>query len=407
MSELPAGWEYRRVDQVGDVQLGRQRSPSMMTGRYMIPYLRVANVLDGYIDYSDVLEMNFNPQEAAVFGLQAGDILLNEGQDLDLVGRCAIFDGATGICFQNTLIRFRPRSVRPRFAAAVFKHWLDHGEFRMIARQTTSIAHMGASQFCAMRFPVAPMKEQQRIVEILGTLDEKVRFLAKVAVKQQLVRQGLEYSLTRSGSWPVMTIADILVHTPGALVQTGPFGSQLHADEYVPAGVPVVMPQDILGRSISDEKIARIPHAKAIQLSRYLVRQGDVIFGRRGDLARCAVVISSQVGWICGTGCLLVRLSPRLIIPEWLALVYQDEICQRQIAALAVGSTMANLNASIISSLRIPVPPIPEQQKILSGLKAQHDVVAATMREIDDLNLIKQGLMNDLLTGRVRVTSLS
>src|ERR1700744_4774868 len=137
MSKLPAGWEYKRVDQVGEVQLGRQRSPAMLFGPWMRPYLRVANVLDGYIDYSDVLEMNFNPTEAQIFELVPGDILINEGQALDLVGRCAIFNGPPGMCFQNTLLRFRGHTVLPGFAAAVFKYWLDHGVFRRQSRQTT------------------------------------------------------------------------------------------------------------------------------------------------------------------------------------------------------------------------------------------------------------------------------
>ncbi len=155
--------ELEESDQVGDVQLGRQRSPAMMTGPYMRPYLRVANVLDGYIDYSDVLEMNFAPHEAETFGLLPGDILLNEGQDLDLVGRCAIFDGPSGMCFQNTQLRFRPRIVSTKFAAAVFKYWLDRGEFRKLTRQTTSIAHIGAGQFSGMLFPLAPLHEQYMI----------------------------------------------------------------------------------------------------------------------------------------------------------------------------------------------------------------------------------------------------
>lgn len=104
-----------------------------------------------------------------------GDILLNEGQALDLVGKYAIFDGAPGMCFQNTLLRFRPCSVLPKFAAAVFKYWLDQGVFRKHARQTTSIAHLGAGQFSSMLFPYIPLQEQHQISEILDSVEEQIR----------------------------------------------------------------------------------------------------------------------------------------------------------------------------------------------------------------------------------------
>ncbi len=82
------------VRESGDVQLGRQRAPKYQTGTSFRPYLRVANVFDGYIDYSDVLEMDFDERDFRTFRLEPGDILLNEGQSRELVGRCAVFDGA-------------------------------------------------------------------------------------------------------------------------------------------------------------------------------------------------------------------------------------------------------------------------------------------------------------------------
>jgi Type I restriction modification DNA specificity domain len=407
MHELPDGWEYRRVDQVGDVQLGRQRSPAMMTGPYMRPYLRVANVLDGYIDYSDVLEMNFAPHEAQTFNLQPGDVLLNEGQAIDLVGRCAIFDGPTGMCFQNTLLRFRPRTVLPKFAAAVFKHWLDHGEFRKITRQTTSIAHLGSTQFSAMRFPYAPLQEQQRITEILGSTDEQIKLSLRLLAKQEATLKSLEFAAIRDSiSSSPMTIGEIIQNAPGGLIQTGPFGSQLHAYEYTESGVPVVMPQDMIGQLIAEEKIVRIRESKAQALSRHRMIPGDVVFGRRGDLSRCAVVAPEQEGWLCGTGCLLARLPSGPVRPEWLTLTYRNDVGQRQVLARAVGSTMVNLNTKIISDITIPVPDVEVQERTISALAIQRRVINQLSLEVDKLNIIKQGLMNDLLAGRVRVAAL-
>ena len=83
-----------------------------------MPYLRVANVFDGWIDYSDVLEMDFTPTERETFSLLPNDLLLNEGQSLELVGRSSMYLGKPNrYCFQNTLVRFRctpgKRHARP------------------------------------------------------------------------------------------------------------------------------------------------------------------------------------------------------------------------------------------------------------------------------------------------------
>lgn len=166
---IPQCWETIRVCDAGEVRLGRQRSPAQQHGQHIRPYLRVANVFDGFIDYSDILSMNFEPHEQETYGLRPGDVLLNEGQALDLVGRSAIFSGpANAFCFQNTLIRFRCNaSTMPEFCQALFKYWLDTRRFVRVARQTTSVAHLGADRFAEMPFPRPPLDEQLRIADCL------------------------------------------------------------------------------------------------------------------------------------------------------------------------------------------------------------------------------------------------
>jgi len=165
LGRIPAAWELVPVENAGEVRLGRQRSPTHETGQHIRPYLRVANVFDGLIDYSDVLSMNFDLAEQDTYSLRTGDILLNEGQSLELVGRSAIFYGPAGVfCFQNTLVRFRCNATTiPEYCQAVFKYWLDTRTFTRVARQTTSVAHLGADRFATMPFPRPPRNEQRMI----------------------------------------------------------------------------------------------------------------------------------------------------------------------------------------------------------------------------------------------------
>jgi type I restriction enzyme, S subunit len=195
----------------------------------------------------------------------------------------------------------------------------------------------------------------------------------------------------------VASLHDILASSPGARVQTGPFGSQLHADEYAADGVPVIMPQDIVAGLISDSKIARITEERASTLLRHRLRAGDIVLSRRGDLTKCAVISPQQEGWLCGTGCLLLRPG-NAINSDWLAAIYRHDDCQRQIGAVAVGSTMVNLNTRIVSSLKIPRTPRVDQDRIAEIVDSTNQSIRGTERLIAKLRNVRGGLIADLLS---------
>lgn len=163
---LPDGWKLLTVEEAGTVELGRQRSPQYHSGPNMKPYLRVANVHEDRIDLNDVKEMDF-PQQLPRYELRPGDILLNEGQSPEFVGRPAMYRGELpGVCFTNSLIRFRPFDFADgEYALLVFLRHLRFGRFQREAQITTNIAHMAAGRFKKVEFPVPPMDEQRAIVE--------------------------------------------------------------------------------------------------------------------------------------------------------------------------------------------------------------------------------------------------
>ena len=182
---LPEGWCWARIDAIGDVQLGRQRSPKDHSGPNMRPYLRVANVFEDRLDLSDVMEMCFSAEEVTRYGLQSGDILLNEGQSPHLVGRPAMYRGEVdGACFQNTLIRFRAdrniRGIDPSYALIVFRAQLHSLRYKRIATITTNIAHLSASRFAQVEFPLPPLAEQKRIVARVDEMTSYIENLVEI-----------------------------------------------------------------------------------------------------------------------------------------------------------------------------------------------------------------------------------
>jgi type I restriction enzyme, S subunit len=404
MRELPDGWEYRRVDRVGDVQLGRQRSPAMMTGPYMRPYLRVANVLDGYIDYSDVLEMNFSPHEAQTFGLQRGDILLNEGQALDLVGRCSVFNGPPGMCFQNTLLRFRPHAVLPKFAAAVFKHWLDHGEFRKITRQTTSIAHLGSVQFAAMRFPYAPPPEQHRIAEILDSADSNTKATLNSIAKLQATRMA-----TISSLLTLLPSQPSRFENLGELARETVLGTTAReVDDFHPTLTLVKMGslrQGIVTLAQTETiSVRQIPNISDITL-----RDNDLLFNTRNTpelVGKAGVWHIKESGFVPDNNLMIIRFKPK-INSDYCCLQLTHGEPSRKVRSLATGTTsVAAIYWRDLRKVELPILDLPDQLKIIEQTRVFDDQIKVLQNSLAKIRALKQGLMDDLLTGRVRVTVL-
>jgi restriction endonuclease S subunit len=165
---LPPTWRWTRVDEAGSVQLGKMLDPRSHRGPRMRPYLRVANVQEDRLDLHDLHEMNFTEDEEERYRLAHGDILLNEGQSPELVGRPAMFRGEREeLYFQKTLLRFRSGpEVDPEFALLVFRAYLHEGQFRRASRASTNIAHLSRRRFAAMSFPIAPLSEQRHLVDL-------------------------------------------------------------------------------------------------------------------------------------------------------------------------------------------------------------------------------------------------
>jgi type I restriction enzyme S subunit len=196
---LPKSWTNCRVGEAGEVTLGRQRSPRHHVGKDMRPYLRVANVFEARLDFRDVMEMNFTPSEFERFKLVPGDILLNEGQSKELVGRPAMFNGELdGVCFTNSLVRFRANSsVSAEYSLIVFRHYLRSGLFQTIANITTNIAHLGAGRFAALPFPTPPVAEQNEIVRICRyKFDALEKIASTVGQSSALIKRLEESALT-------------------------------------------------------------------------------------------------------------------------------------------------------------------------------------------------------------------
>lgn len=158
--------------------------------------------------------------------------------------------------------------------------------------------------------------------------------------------------------WPEVQIGE-LVSSGDALLQTGPFGSQLHKHDYVEQGVAII-PTEAIGRGSirPDVPLPQVSKEKAAELGRHKLQRGDILFARRGAQATglSAVVGAEHQGSLCGTGAILLRVNHAVIDPYFLSAFLATDEAYEWLRAHAVGAVMPNLNSGIIERLTVPRP---------------------------------------------------
>jgi type I restriction enzyme, S subunit len=330
--------------------------------------------------------------------------------------------------------------AKPDFIYYFFKSTV--GRFELL-KNSSQVGTPGIGQpltsLRQIKLSLPPVDEQQEIAAVLRALDDRIALLRETnatleAIAQALFKswfvdfdpvhaksQGLapasmdeataalfpdsfeESALgTVPAGWSFIDLGELTQRYGGA-IQTGPFGSQLHAKDYVDEGFPVVMPKDIAGRRISTESIARVGATDVERLARHKLKVGDIVFSRRGDVERHALITEREVGWLCGTGCLLVRPGPAWQSPGFLSLLLDAPQSRTWLVQHAVGATMPNLNTGILGSVPVVLPP--------PDVLAAFDAVVSVMEEqrsrnatmAETLAEIRDALLPRLTSGQLRL----
>lgn len=181
----------------------------------------------------------------------------------------------------------------------------------------------------------------------------------------------------------VQTTIGALCDQYGGSLQTGPFGSQLHAHDYVHDGRVRVVPTSAIGnRKLIEANTQRIRREKAESLARHYLRTGDIVFARRGVQATglSALVEPRHEGWLCGTGVIRLRLPKTSVDPCFLSIVLSDSTSRSWIRQHAIGATMPNLNEAILRGLPLRLPPLSDQRAIAHILGTLDDKIELNRR---------------------------
>jgi type I restriction enzyme S subunit len=385
---FPPQWRQVRVAEAGEVIVGQQKARPDSEGE-VLPYLRVANVQDGLLEFSDLNRMPVKDPER--YRLEPGDVLLCEGQSRELVGRAAMYEGGlVNLMFQNSLLRFRSGpDVEPRFALLVFRCYQKSGVFSSVAKATTGMAHLSLSRLKALPFPLPPREVQIEIVSraeaIQVSLDSLLLAIRNTeAHAAQLLPAAADVAILGMSdlerpdegdqkrgiraSWPMLPVADLVADDSPivyGILQPGP--------EH-PDGIPYIRGQDLRQWGIARENLRRTSPATASRYPKSTLQAGDVLLGIIRQ-TRVAVVPDDLDGAQITQGTAVLRPGPRvrsMFLAHWLS----SASAQFWLRGKLRGIDMPGLNLRDVRSLPTPAPPLEEQDRIVADLERLRSEIA-------------------------------
>jgi type I restriction enzyme S subunit len=286
-----------------------------------------------------------------------------------------------------------PDDKRVRDAIARILGALDD-KIELNRKMNATLEAMARALFKSWFVDFDPVREKSQGRAPSGMAPETAKLFPSEFVESELGRIPKGWRATTLGTE---------VERCGGAVQTGPFGSQLHASDYVPKGVPVVMPKDIGGRRVSTASIARVREHDALRLSRHRLQPGDVVYSRRGDVERHALISARETGWLCGTGCLLVRLGPNWPSPMFASFALDRPETRAWISQHAIGATMPNLNTGILSVVPLVMPSNDVLRAFARAVDPLQALVVIRDAEAGQLASARDKLLPPLLSGELSV----
>jgi type I restriction enzyme S subunit len=255
----------------------------------------------------------------------------------------------------------------------------------------------------------ALVAEQERLIALL---QEKRQAVISHAVTKGLnpdapmKDSGVEWIGAIPATWSIVKLGDLV-----SSLTTGPFGTSLSADDYVTGGVPVINPSHIRDGSLVQEDHVTINEGTARALSRWRMQAGDIVVARRGEIGRCGLVAENEDGWLCGTGCLLVRPNQQVCISSFLRVAIGAEYSRAWLEQWCVGSTMANLNERLLASLPIGIPStLGEQRYLIAELDERlvelQELLGIAKHTVTVLLERRLALISAAVTGQIDVRGL-
>lgn len=414
--DIPESWKWCYIGDLFQHNTGKALNGSDKSGMPMT-YITTSNLYWDHFELDKLKEMPFTESEIEKCTVQKGDLLVCEGGDY---GRSAIWPYDYTMRIQNHIHRLRAYgNLSIQYFYHIFYLYKSAG---MIAGKGIAIQGLSSNALHVLKVPLPPLAEQKRIVakieELLPLIDryeeaytkleafnkqfplDMQKSILQMAIQGKLVPQdpsegtgeqlykqiqAEKANLIKEGKLkkekPLAVISDD--ETPFDVpeswkwvrfaqamdsMSTGPFGSMLHKEDYISNGIPIVNPANIVrGRIIPSDKMM-ISEETRQKLSTYMLTTGMIVMGRRGEMGRCAMVTENENGWLCGTGSFFMQPNSH-VYTQYMCKLFSTAYVRQYLGGESIGTTMNNLNQTILENMPIPLPPFAEQKRIVAKLE--------------------------------------
>jgi type I restriction enzyme S subunit len=277
-----------------------------------------------------------------------------------------------------------------------------------------------------IQIPLPPLPEQRRIADILSTVDKQIQQTDEIIEETKKLKKGLFNDLISTGveqntttkcvkvgplqieipeKWSIKQLKNVVLDEDGA-IRTGPFGSKLKNEHHVPEGVKLYEQRhvyeenfDIGNRHVTEEWY----HS---ELTSYEARPCDVLITLQGTVGKAAMIPESAEKGVINPKLIRIRPDDSIVDPNYLARFLDDaRISNQQIEFLSHGAVVSGLNVQTVGQIKVPLPPLSEQRKIINAVNKIGQKVSEEENKKELLKDLKRGLMQNLLTGKIRVNT--
>ncbi len=267
-------------------------------------------------------------------------------------------------------------------------------------------------------FPYPPIQEQNKIANILSSVDEAIEKKREIIENTKELKKGFMQELLIRGishtkfkkteigeipvDWEMVSTIDILKKTHGS-IKIGPFDSQLKKEYFVQSGYKVYGQENVFNNDFTVGN-RRIDKERFELLSSFQLYPGDIVITMMGTIGRCAVVPDDFEPGIMDSHLLRLEIDENRYSKELLVqLISNSSIIKKQIKQLSVGGIMEGLSSNIVKKLIFPCPPVQEQKRIAGILLSADQDIQKEAEQEGNLEILKNGLAEKLLAGKLRV----
>lgn len=403
---LPEGWKKRSLQQVAEIQTGIAKGKKDIVDPVECPYLRVANVQDGHLDLREVKLIQVARKELARYSLRQGDVLMTEGGDFDKLGRGAVWEGEIPNCLHQNHV-FAVRAIRnkldPYFLSYQTGSSYGKSYFKSCSKQSTNLASINSSQLKEFPVLLPSVKEQESIVEVIQTWDRAIALTEGLITAKQKRRAWLMQQLLTGkrrvpgygGTWSTVRLGDVFQRVQRSI-----------PDGETPEVLSITSKVGFVSQR---EKFSKVIAGKNLE-NYVLIRRGEFSYNKGNSLTYpqgCVFRLKEFDEGAVPSVFFSFRAASTEACPEFYSHFFSSGGLNHQLSRVINSGVrndgLLNLNASDFFALNLPLPPADEQTKIAGVLTVADRELDLLRANLDALREQKKGLMQQLLTGKVRV----